>query len=65
MALPCYLYPRKMAAFGFDYRWLNKCTIRNRYPLTLPEEMLDRLGGARVFSKTDLKLGYWQMLVHE
>ena len=27
--------------------------------------MLDRLGGARVFSKIDLKSGYWQMLVRE
>ena len=27
--------------------------------------MLDRLGGARVFSKIDLKLVYWQMLVRE
>ena len=27
--------------------------------------MLDRLDGARVFGKIDLKLGYWQMPVHE
>ena len=27
--------------------------------------MLDRLGGARVFSKIDLKSRYWQMPVHE
>ena len=27
--------------------------------------MLDRLGGARVFSKIDLKSGYWQMPVRE
>ena len=29
------------------------------------EEMLDRLGGARVFGKIDLKSGYEQMLVRE
>ena len=37
--------------FCIDYRWLNKKTIKNRYPLPLPEEMFDRLGGAKVFSK--------------
>ena len=47
--------------FCIDYRWLNKKTIKNRYPLPLLEEMFDRLGGAKVFSKLDLKSGYWQM----
>ena len=47
--------------FCIDYRWLNKKTIKNRYPLPLPEEMFDHLGGAKVFSKIDLKAGYWQM----
>ena len=47
------------------YRWLNKKTIRNRYPLPLPEEMFDRLGGSRVFSKIDLQAGYWQMPIQE
>ena len=51
--------------FCIDCHWLNKRTIWNRYPLPLPEEMLDRLGGARVFSKIDLKSGYWQMPVRE
>ena len=48
-----------------DYRWLNKKTIKNRYPLPLPEEMFDRLGGAKVFSKIDLKSGYWQIPVRK
>ena len=47
--------------FCIDYRWLNKKTIKNQNPLPLPEEMFDRLGGAKVFSKIDLKSGYWQM----
>ena len=49
--------------FCIDYCWLNKRTIRNRYPL--PKEMLHRLSGAGVFSKIDLKSGYSQMPVHE
>ena len=47
--------------FCIDYRWLNKKTIKNRYLLPLPEEMFDRLGGTKIFSKLDLKSGYWQM----
>ena len=37
--------------------------IRNRYPFPLPEEMMDRLQGSQVFSKIDLRSGYWQMPV--
>ena len=51
--------------FCIDYHWLNKRTIKNRYPLLLPEEMMDRLGGAWVFSKIDLKSGYWQVPINE
>ena len=38
--------------FCIDYRSLNKKTVKNRYPLPLPEELFDWLG--RVFSKIDL-----------
>ena len=67
MAPPYYLYPSKDGSLRFciDYCWLNKRTIQNRYPLPLPEDMLDRLGGTRVFSKIYLKSGYWQMLLYE
>ena len=44
--------------FCIDYRWLNKKTIRNQYPLLLSKEMMKRLGSARVFRKIDLKSGY-------
>ena len=56
---PVLFIPKKGGSLRFciDYHWLNKRTIRNRYPLPLLEEMLDRLGGARVFSKIDLKSG--------
>ena len=49
--------------FCIDYHWLNKKTVKNRYPLPLLEELFDRLGQAKVFSKIDLKSGYWQMPV--
>ena len=62
---PALFAPKKDFSLQFciDYRWLNKKTIRNRYPLALLEELYDRLGNATIFSKIDLRLGYWQMLV--
>jgi hypothetical protein len=38
-----------------DYRALNKQTIKNRYPLPLISEMLDRVGKAKYFTKIDLR----------
>ena len=60
---PVLFAPKKDGGLRFciDYRWLNKRTIRNQYPLPLPEEMFDRLGGSTIFSKIDLRSGYWQM----
>ena len=41
-----------------DYRGLNKITIKNRYPLPLIGELIDRLKTAKVFSKIDLRGAY-------
>ena len=62
-----FAFPRRMGALGLitgiDYRRLNEKTVKNKYPLPLPEELFDRLESAKVFSKIDLRLGYWQMPV--
>ena len=62
---PVLFVPKKdgILQFCIDCRWLNKKTVKNRYPLPLPKELFDRLGNAKVFSKIDLQSGYWQMLV--
>jgi len=40
---------------GVDYRALNLVMVKNRYPLPLISEMLDRVREARMFTKLDLR----------
>jgi hypothetical protein len=47
-----------------EYRQLNKITIKNRYPLPRQDEMMAQLYGAKIFSKDDLKSGYYQIRMH-
>ncbi len=47
--------------FWVDYRGLNSMTIKNQYPPLLIEEILDRLSGARVFIKVDVKNAYYRL----
>jgi hypothetical protein len=41
-----------------DYQYLNEHTIKNAYPLPLISELLDKLKGARWFTKLDVQWGY-------
>eukprot|EP00253_Pinus_taeda_P035157 PITA_35157 len=44
-----------------DYRSLNKIIVRNRYPITRIDDLLDQLKGGKYFSKIDLKSRYDQV----
>ncbi len=46
-----------------DYRGLNAVTVKNRHPLPLITETLDRLCGSKVFTKLDLKDAYHRLRI--
>jgi hypothetical protein len=46
-----------------DYRPLNVITIKNKYPLPCIDILFDQLASARVFSKVNLRSGYYQIKI--
>ncbi|KAL9265229.1 Transposon Tf2-6 polyprotein-like protein [Drosera capensis] len=48
-----------------DYRALDKVTVKNKYPIPLIADLFDQLGGARYFTKLDLRSGYYQVRIAE
>ena len=48
-----------------DYRALNAITVKNAYPLPLIGELIDKLKGAKLFTKMDVRAGYNNVRIKE
>ena len=46
-----------------NYKPLNKVLIDCKYPIPLKDELIRRIKGKAIFSKFDLKSGYWQFKI--
>jgi transposase InsO family protein len=50
--------PSGKLRFCVDYRKLNAITRKDRYPLPLIGELIERLGKAKIFTKLDIRQGF-------
>ncbi len=62
-ASPIVLVPKTDGSVRFcvDYRKVNAVSKFDAYPMPRVDELLDRLGTARIYSTLDLTKGYWQI----
>lgn len=62
---PVVLVKKKDGSFRMciDFRQLNSMTKPETYPLPYLEDIIDRIQGCVVFTKLDLKSGYWQIMM--
>ncbi|CAN4091777.1 unnamed protein product [Withania somnifera] len=60
---PISIPPYRMAPVELREPKLNKVTVKNKYPLPRIDDLFDRLRGAAVFSKIDLRSGYHRLRI--
>ena len=66
-AVPCFYIPKKDGSLRLvqDYRKLNQVTIKDKTPLPLIGEVIDKLKEAKYFNKLDLIWGYNNVRIKE
>jgi hypothetical protein len=59
-AAPVFFVKKKDGKLCFiqDYRWLNKWTVKDRYPLPLSADIINRLARAKFFTKFNVRWSY-------
>ncbi|RHW30551.1 hypothetical protein D1B31_23670 [Neobacillus notoginsengisoli] len=64
---PVFFVPKKEGTKRMvqDYRYLNEHTVKNNYPLPLISQLVDKLKGAKLFTKMDLRWGYNNVRIKE
>ena len=64
---PCFYIPKKDSSLQLvqDYRKLNQVTIKDKMPLPLIGEVIDKLKEAKYFNKLDLIWGYNNVRIKE
>ena len=48
-----------------NYQKFNNVTIKNRYPFLLINKIMDRVNGAKVFNKINLKDAYYRIKIRQ
>lgn len=56
---------RGVPRFVINYKPLNEVLQWIRYPLPNKKDLIDRLHNASIFSKFDIKSGFWQIKIEE
>jgi len=66
-AAPCFYIPKKDGSLQLvqDYRKLNQVTIKDKMPLPLIGEVIDKLKKVKYFNKLDLIWGYNNIQIKE